>query len=313
MGAGRKQLRVSVVVPLFNEAHCLSEFFDRTCRALKTCKDYEIIFVDDGSTDQSWAILEAIHRNSKKGKVKLVRLTRNFGHQLAVVAGLKLARFEIVSIIDADLQDPPELITEMANLISSKVDIVYGQRIKRKGETFLKRFTANLFYKVFNSFSDFRIPLNTGDFRVVSKRVIEQVLQSSEPKQFLRGAFAYTGYNSYAFEYVRHRRFGGKTKYSYRKMFALASNAMFLFSDFPFRLFVKLSIWLMFFALTFSIWIIISALFEGFPQGWLSVFTLVLFLGSINFCFLAFLGKYILQILEISKARPAVYIDRIIK
>ena len=313
MDAGRKQLRISVVVPVFNEESCLSEFFDRTCKALKTCKDYEIIFVDDGSTDQSWAILEAIHKNSKKGKVKLVRLTRNFGHQLAVVAGLKLARFELVSIIDADLQDPPELIIKMAKLISNKVDIVYGQRIEREGETFLKRFTANLFYKVFNSLSDLRIPLDTGDFRVVSKRVIEQVLQSSEPKQFLRGAFAYTGYKSEAFEYVRHRRFGGTTKYSYKKMLTLASNAMFSFSDLPFRLFVKLSIWLVFFAATLGIWIIIGSLSQGFPQGWLSVFTLVLFLGSINFCFLAFLGKYILQILDISKSRPAVYVDKIIK
>ena len=313
MDTGCNQLRISVVVPLFNEAYCLSEFFDRTCRALKNCRDFEIIFIDDGSTDQSWEILEAIHKNSKKGKVKLVKLTRNFGHQLAVAAGLKIARFDIVSIIDADLQDPPELITEMAKLISSKVDIVYGQRIEREGEKFLKRFTANLFYRVFNSLSDLRIPLDTGDFRVVSKRVIEQVLQSSEPKQFLRGAFAYTGYNSEAFEYVRHRRFGGTTKYSYRKMLTLASNAIFSFSDLPFRIFVKLSIWLMLFAVTLSILIIISALFRGFPQGWLSVFTLVLFLGSINFCFLAFLGKYIMQILEISKSRPAVYIDRIIK
>ena len=123
----------------------------------------------------------------------MVRLTRNFGHQLAVVAGLKLARFEIISIIDADLQDPPELITEMAKLISSKVDIVYGQRIEREGEKFLKRFTANLFYRVFNSLSDLRIPLDTGDFRVVSKRVIEQVLQSSEPKHFLRGSEWFLG------------------------------------------------------------------------------------------------------------------------
>jgi dolichol-phosphate mannosyltransferase len=313
MSAGIKRLRVSVVVPLFNEEYCLIEFFDRTCKALKTCKDYEIIFVDDGSTDQSWAILEAIHKNSKKGKVKLIRLTRNFGHQLAVVAGLKLARFEIVSIIDADLQDPPELITKMAKLISNEVDIVYGQRIEREGETFLKKFTANLFYKMFNSLSDFRIPLNTGDFRVVSKRVIEQVLQSSEPKQFLRGAFAHTGYKSEAYEYVRHSRFGGTTKYSYRRMLTLALNAMFSFSDLPFRLFVKLSMLLMFFAVTLSIWTIFSSLAKGFPQGWLSVFTLVFFLGSINFCFLAFLGKYILQILEISKSKPAVYIDKIIK
>lgn len=313
MGSGYKQLKVSVVVPLFNEAACLAEFFERTCGTLKACEDYEIIFVDDGSTDQSWKILESIHNDSEKGKVKLIRLTRNFGHQLAVVAGLKIARFQIVAIIDADLQDPPELITEMANLISRNVDIVYGQRIEREGETFLKKSTANLFYRIFNSLSDFKIPLNTGDFRVVSKRVIEQVLQSSEPKQFLRGAFAYTGYNSVAFEYVRHKRFGGTTKYTYKKMLALASNAIFTFSDLPFRLFVKLSIWLFFFALVLSIWVIISAIFNGFPQGWLSVFTLLLFLGSINFCFLAFLGKYLLQILEISKSRPAVYIDRIIE
>jgi len=299
---------LSVVVPVFNEESCIQVFYEELVASLMEYSVYEIVFVDDGSSDRSWQILCGMA--AKDQRVKAIRLTRNFGHQIAVMAGLEKASCDAIAIIDADLQDPPSLIPEMHNLIHGEVDMVYGRRVVREGESIFKKLSAKLFYRIFRKLVPFEVPLDTGDFRIVSKRVRDQIVSMNEQDPFLRGLFALTGFGATPFDYVRNARFAGKSKYNLRRMFSLASNAVITFSDFPFRIFTKLSLFLLFVASIAGVWAIFLAITGDAISGWLSIFALVLFLGSLNIVFSAVIGTYLLQSLKASRARPRYFVSQ---
>lgn len=303
-------MRISLVIPVYNEQESLNEFFSRTQQAMSVFQDYELIFVDDGSRDDSWKIISSFGNVNEGNKVIGLKLTRNFGQQTAVFAGLKVARFEYIGIIDADLQDPPELLPAMCELVSSEIDIVYGKRISRDGETWFKRISAHAFYRILKILSSFEIPIDAGDFRVITKRVRDQVILFNEHSLFLRGLFAFTGYKAIPFSYSRMERFDGKSKYNLSKLIRIASDAILTFSEVPFKLFVKLGFILLALAIILSTWAIALALSDVSSPGWLSIFSLVLFLGSLNLCFTGLIGKFVIQALNASRSRPLYFIDK---
>jgi len=302
-----KALAFSLVVPVYNEEECIDRFLNETITALKSFQEWEIILVDDGSSDKSWSL---ISRHATKNKrVRGIRFTRNFGHQNAVLAGLRATRFNHIGIIDADLQDPPMLLPEMASRITDGIEIVYGKRLQRDGETYFKKISARVFYRIFQGLVPFPIPLDTGDFRVISRRACESVVSLNEQEPFLRGLFALTGLRAVPFEYSRNPRFSGKSNYSFSKMLRFAINAIFAFSEVPYKLFMKLGMWSFFTALIFGISAIIYAIVGESVSGWLSIFALVLFFGSLNAVFTALVGAYVIKGLDIVRSRPTYFIS----
>ena len=210
--------KISVVVPMYFEEEVANECYNRTKKTLNTLEnyEYEIIFVNDGSKDQTLPILENIAKNDNN--VKILSFSRNFGHQAAVTAGLKYTTGDVVAIMDADLQDPPEVIAEMIKLWEQGNEVIYAKRKSREGESKFKLFTAKMFYKVLNGLSDVEIPKDTGDFRLADRKVIDVINSLPEHNKFLRGLFSWVGFKQIPIEYERKERFAGKTKYPLKKM-----------------------------------------------------------------------------------------------
>ena len=215
--------KISVVIPMYFEEEVAQECYERTKKVLESLKKYEheIVFVNDGSTDKTLEILENIA--SKDKRVKVISFSRNFGHQAAVTAGLKYTTGDAIAIMDADLQDPPEEITNMVTLWEEGNDVIYAQRKSREGETKFKLLTAKMFYKILNNLSDVEIPKDTGDFRLADRKVIEVINSLPEHNKFLRGLFSWVGFKQVPLAYERKERFAGKTKYPLKKMLKLAS------------------------------------------------------------------------------------------
>jgi dolichol-phosphate mannosyltransferase len=303
-------MKISVIAPAMNEEDGISEFIYRTSKSCESFKDYELIIVDDGSTDGTWNLIEKI--SLQNSKIKGIKLTRNFGHQFAVLAGISHSKFEVICVIDADLQDPPELIFEMAQTLESGFDIIYGKRITRNGESALKKLTAKLFYWLMSKLTPIDMPQDVGDFRVVTKRAAQAVLNMNEPEPFLRGLFALTGYRAKEFLYVREQRFAGKTKYPFSKMIKFASNAFFSFSDLPYKLFVRFTIFLLTLSLVISCYALVLAVINETSPGWLSLFSSIIFFGSLNMLFLTLLGRYINLTLKTIQNRPKWVIQKTI-
>lgn len=301
---------ISLVVPVMNESECIDVFIAESLVALENFKKWEIIFVDDGSTDDSWIKISKHAKGNKN--IKAIRFTRNFGHQIAVMAGLTRSNNELVAIIDADLQDPPSLLPFMSELINEEVDIVYGRRIERVGETWFKRISARIFYRVFQRLVPFSIPLDTGDFRVVSKRAKNEIISLFEQEPFLRGLFAFTGFRSVPYDYQRQPRFAGRSNYTFSKMLKLAFDAVVSFSEVPYKVFAKLGLTLFAFAFLFGVSAIGYALFVESSAGWISIFALVLFFGSLNILFTALIGLYVIKSLHAARRRPTYFINRVI-
>lgn len=224
---------LSLIVPAFNEEAVLAQSFAQMDAAMAALKgyEYEIIYVDDGSRDGTWAGLKALAKEHKK--VRALRFSRNFGHQLAVTAGMDAAQGDALVVIDMDLQDPPAVIGELVKAWEQGADIAYGQRVRREGETIFKRFTAWCYYRLLSSMSAWPIPLDTGDFRLLDRAVADGFLRMREHDRFLRGMSAWMGYNAVAVPYVRHERAAGSTKYSFRKMLRLALAGILGFSTRP--------------------------------------------------------------------------------
>lgn len=298
---------ISLVVPVFNESECIDTFISETIPVLGQFKNWEIILVDDGSTDDSWSKISKHALNNSN--IKAIRFTRNFGHQVAVMAGLKRSNKDLVAIIDADLQDPPYLLPLMSELLKDGVDIVYGRRVDRIGETWFKRISARIFYRIFQKLVPFDIPLDTGDFRIVTKRVKEEIVSLFEQEPFLRGLFAFTGYKSLPYDYQRQPRFAGKSNYTFSKMLKLATSAIISFSETPYRVFAKLSLILFSFAFAFGFLAILYAFVVESSAGWISLFALVLFFGSLNILFTALIGLYVIKALNASRGRPNYFIE----
>ena len=228
--------KISVIVPMYNEELVIEECYKRLKENITKLKkyDYELIFINDGSKDKT---LEKIKELAKQDtNLKIVSFSRNFGHQAAVTAGLKEVTGDAIVIIDADLQDPPESIPDMVKLWEAGNEVIYGKRKSRKGESHFKLFTAKMFYKTLNALSDVEIPQDTGDFRLVDRKVVDTINKLPEHNKFLRGLFGWVGYKQIPYEYERQERFAGKTKYPLNKMLKLASDGIISFSTKPLKL-----------------------------------------------------------------------------
>lgn len=298
--------KISLVIPMYYEEEVAEQCYKRVKTVLTGMENYdgEIVFVNDGSQDRTQEILEEIAAEDKS--VKVISFARNFGHQCAVSAGLKYVTGDVVCIIDADLQDPPELIPEMVKKWEEGYEVIYGKRKTRKGESFFKLFTAKTFYKVLNYFSDVDIPKDTGDFRVVDKKVVDTINSMPEHNRFLRGMFSWAGYKQYAFEYERQERFAGQTKYPLKKMLKLASDGIVGFSKKPLELIgllggicLLLSLGLLVYAIVAFACRITS--FGG--ETALILFGLSFFTG-ISLFSLRIVGGYVGRIYDESKGRP---------
>lgn len=306
--------KISIVIPMYFEEDSVNECYTRTSNVLNYLKqyNYEIIFVNDGSKDRTLELLEDIA--STDNKVKIISLSRNFGHQAAVTAGLKYTTGDAVVIMDADMQDPPETIIEMINLWEQGNDVIYAKRKSRKGETIFKLFTAKMFYKILNGLSDVDIPKNTGDFRLADKKVIDVINSLPEHNKFLRGLFSWVGFKQVPLEYERKERFAGKTKYPLKKMLKLASDGITSFSTKPLKLLGVLggfSILLSFIILIYSL-ISYFLKLNNLTAGWTSLMVTITFFSGIQLLSIWLISEYIGKIYDESKGRPEYIIDKTI-
>jgi glycosyltransferase involved in cell wall biosynthesis len=301
------------VVPCFNEEEVLPEFFRRMLVACETCQlaRYEIVLVDDGSSDNTWQVITSLHQKNKH--VVGLRLLRNHGHQLAVTAGLAHARGAYVLLIDADLQDPPELLSDMLREARSGADVVYGRRIQRQGETMFKKLSAKGFYRLLSMLTDVKIHQDTGDFRLMNRKIVDILREMPERQRFIRGMISWIGGRQVELPYVREARLAGTTKYPLRKMVALATDAITGFSAAPLRL----ALWLSLAGGSFSLLILAYAmsawLLKQTVPGWTSIVGAVAFFGSLQLLVLGIIGEYLGRLFAEQKRRPMFLIDQLIR
>lgn len=303
---------LSIVVPCFNEAPCLHELHRRLAAAATAAvgADWEIVLVNDGSTDGSWAQMRAMAEAD--GRVAAVNLSRNHGHQLALTAGLDLARGAHVLIIDADLQDPPELLPDMlATMAREDADVVYAVRRRREGETAAKRWTARLFYRALARLTDTRIPVDTGDFRLMRRRALDAFLAMPEQARFIRGMVAWIGFRQVPFLYDRDARHAGETKYPFRKMFRLATDAITGFSTAPLRWASHAGLLLVAASALLLLYILWGWLRGDTVEGWTSLMLVVVGLGAVQMFVLGMIGEYLGRLYIESKRRPLYIVSEI--
>ena len=304
--------KISVVVPMYFEEEVANECYNRTKKTLNTLEnyEYEIIFVNDGSKDQTLPILENIAKNDNN--VKILSFSRNFGHQAAVTAGLKYTTGDVVAIMDADLQDPPEVIAEMIKLWEQGNEVIYAKRKSREGESKFKLFTAKMFYKLLNGLSDVEIPKDTGDFRLADRKVIDVINSLPEHNKFLRGLFSWVGFKQIPIEYERKERFAGKTKYPLKKMLKLASDGITSFSTKPLKILGALGLISVIASIIILIYALISYIFNlnQLTAGWTSIMVTVTFLGGMQLLSIWLISEYIGKIYDESKGRPEYIIDK---
>ncbi len=300
---------LSIVVPLYNEESNVSPLLDRIVKVVERldgAPSYEIILVNDGSTDRT---LERIRDELARRKhIVLVNLSRNFGHQLAASAGMDIAQGDAVILMDGDLQDPPELVAEFVAKWREGYDVVYAVRRTRKGESPFKLFTARLFYRIIRRLTKVSIPVDTGDFRLMSRRVVDALNRSPERHRFLRGMVSWVGYNQVGITYDRDERYSGSTKYPLTKMFRFAIDGITSFSDVPLRFASYLGFISSAVAFVYALIVIAYKLFSlnppGYTPGWASTIVAVLFLGGVQLISLGILGEYIGRIYDEVKGRP---------
>ena len=305
--------KVSVIVPMYYEEEVAEECYKRLKKVLEGLSEkylYEIIFINDGSKDKTLNILENIAQDNKN--VKVISFSRNFGHQCAVTAGLKYITGDAIVIIDADLQDPPELIPEMLKLWEDGNEVIYGKRKSREGESKFKLLTASMFYKTLNALSDVEIPKDTGDFRLVDRKVVEVINSLPEHNKFLRGLFSWVGFKQIPFEYERKERVAGKTKYPLSKMLKLAQDGIFSFSTKPLRIVGTMGIISILIPIIILIYAILSYIFNwnDLASGWTSMMVTMTFLGGMILISLWMIGEYVGRIYDETKRRPEYIIER---
>lgn len=269
----------------------------------QTKQSYELIFVNDGSTDTTAAIIREFIAKDKN--VKLIDLSRNFGHQIAISAGMDSASGDAIVIIDADLQDPPEVILQMIEKWKEGYEVVYGKRIKRKGESFFKNITAKLYYRLLKQMTSVDIPVDTGDFRLIDKKVREVFLTLTEKNRYVRGLISWAGFKQTAVEYVRDERFAGTTKYPLKKMIKFALDGITSFSNKPLKLAIYTGMALSALSFIYLLVVVIQKLFTYTTIiGWASIIAVNLFFNGIILMFLGIIGEYIGRIYEEAKNRP---------
>ena len=306
---------LSIIVPCYNEEAVIEEFYSRTKATLSTINEcYHIIFINDGSIDNTKSILNFIAARDEH--VEIIHFSRNFGHQPAVAAGLNNCNTDLAVIIDADLQDPPELIPDLIKVYNKeKANVVYCVRKKRRGESIFKKITASLFYKTMNNLSEVQFPRDTGDFRLIDQKVIKSFNDLKERGKYIRGLIAWLGFKQISFYYDRDVRFAGKTKYPLRKMLSFAKIAILYFSKKPLKIAVSLGILAFLIGICYAVWVWIGH-WLGFTHaqtGWTSIVILIIFFGGIQLLTIGVLGEYIGVLFDEVKGRPEYIIDEVIR
>jgi polyisoprenyl-phosphate glycosyltransferase len=303
------QPTVSVVVPAYNEAAVLECFHQRLARALVDIKSWEVVYVDDGSTDTTLSVLEALRRSDER--VAVVGLSRNFGKEIAVTAGLDHAVGDAVVVLDADLQDPPELIPELVTCWRAGFDMVYAKRRTRAGDSWLKRGTAMGFYRLMQRMGDLKIPEDTGDFRLMSRRALDAVRQMREQHRLMKGLFAWVGYPTTYVLYDREPRCAGVSKLSYWKLWNLAIEGITGFTVMPLKLATYVGLAVALLSAVYAAQVIVKTLIIGNPvAGYPSLMTVVLFLGGVQLMFLGVIGEYLGRVFNETKQRPLYLVER---
>lgn len=310
----RRSLRpfISVVVPCYNEEESLPELYRRVAKVLDGCTDrWELVLANDGSRDKTADVMRDLVE--KDPRVRAVDLARNFGHQLCLTAGLDHARGEVVLMIDADLQDPPELLPRMLERWRAGADVVYAVRKKRKGESLFKKLTAAVFYRLLLSMTKIAIPVDTGDFRLIDRKALDAVLSIRETNRFLRGLFTWIGFRQEPIYYVRQERFAGETKYPLKKMIRFAIDGMTSFSAVP----LQFAMWLGLIVASGAFLYGLRVLWQGMQghtvPGWASTTVSVLFLGGVQLFTIGLLGEYIGRIFDEVKRRPLYLVREVIE
>jgi dolichol-phosphate mannosyltransferase len=298
----------SFIIPIFNEAETLSELTRRMQLLLNrlsssaTDETSEVILIDDGSRDQSFELMKQIAE--KDSRFKLLQLSRNFGHQVAITAGMDEASGRAIVILDADLQDPPEVIEQMIQKWREGYEHVYAIRKSRAGETFFKKWTARVYYRLLKKLSQIEIPLDSGDFRLVDRQALDAFLQMREKHRFVRGMMMWVGFRQTAIEYERQERFAGETKYPFKKMLQLALDGILSFSQVPLRFVLQMGLLISFLSIVLILYGIVQYFLGHTLPGWASLFTVVSFFGGIQLVVLGMLGEYLGRIHEEVKQRP---------
>ncbi|HDX9639357.1 MULTISPECIES: glycosyltransferase family 2 protein [Bacillus] len=298
------QKLISVVVPMYFEEEVAQECYNRLKSVmLQNDINYEFVFVNDGSTDRTMEILSEIAANDYR--TKIVNFARNFGHQVAVTAGIAAAKGDAIVIIDADLQDPPEVIPELIAKWEEGYEVVYAKRKQRKGETWFKLLTAKYFYKFLNYMSDIDIPKDTGDFRIIDRKVADVFNQMTERNRFIRGMMSWVGFRQTYVEYERDERFAGETKYPLKKMIKFASDGIIAFSTKPLRIVMTLGLLSVLVSIIVLLYTItVKIIGSGTQTGWASIMVAITFFSGIQLLGLGIVGQYIARIYDESKNRP---------
>ena len=305
--------RLSVVVPCHNEAKGLTELHRRLTAVCKACRgeNYEIVFINDGSWDGTLSVLALLAENDSN--VVVLNLARNYGHQIAISAGLQNCDGDRILLIDADLQNPPELLPQMMSLMDEGADVVYGQRRSRRGEPWLRKIAMRLYYRMLRRLVDINIPLDTGDFRLITRRVLNVLNAMPEQHRFIRGMVSWIGLKQVPLVYDRDPRFAGESSYPFRKLMHLAMDGVTGFSVMPLRLASYFGVITGVIGMTMLIYSVGGWLFANAPVGWASQTSIILVLGSGQLIVLGILGEYLGRLYIESKRRPIYLIERIIK
>jgi dolichol-phosphate mannosyltransferase len=303
---------LSVVAPVCNEVEVVDAFYERVRAAVAPLGPFELILVDDGSTDGSWDRLLAVA--AKDPAVRLVRLSRNFGHQPALTAGLDAARGEAVVTIDSDLQDPPELIPELVLRWRDGYDVVYAVRQERDGERRWRLAGIGLYYRLLRRIAGTDIPEQVGDYRLLSRRAVDSLARMPERARFLRGMSRWIGFRQIGVPYRRDARYAGRTKYPLRKLMRLGMDGILSFSTLPLKLVSLLGFLLVVFCMGVLAWSVFVWLFESHrPKGWTSLIAVVLLLGGVQLLSLGIIGQYVARIFDEAKQRPLYLVDEVVE
>lgn len=303
---------ISIVAPAYNEEDVIEKFYLRITKILSALSEYnyEICIVNDGSEDNTVKICHRLLDNDPH--ISFLSLSRNFGHEIAVAAGLDYAKGDIIILMDIDLQDPPEIIPQMIDKYEEGYDIVNAKRKSREGETWLKKFTAEMFYKVFSASSGkVRMPKNVGNFRLIFRRVVNAFKELRETHRFARGLFCWVGFPTIEIEFEREARAAGKTKYNYKTMINYAIEGLTSFTTAPLRWAAYIGIITAIFAILYMIYVFWMAITKdpNLQKGWSSMMIVLLFFGSLQMIFLGIIGEYLGRIFDETKNRPLYYIE----
>jgi dolichol-phosphate mannosyltransferase len=310
-------LSLTIITPVFNEEGNLQVLFERLEKIRKKLNlekkiSTNYIFINDGSKDNSLKILEDLANNFSH--LKIISFSRNFGHQHAISAGMQFSNSNFIVIIDSDLQDPPELIPEMIELSTTgNYEVIYAQRKLRKGETFFKKLTAKIFYKIFNILCGINIPADVGDFRLITKKVLDEFKKCKEKHKFIRGLIPWLGFKSAPIVYERNERNSGKTNYSLSKMIKFALDGILSFSSTPISYITRFGIFFILVSLLYASYILYQRFFlNNLVPGFAAILIFTIFFGGFNLFFLGIIGQYIARIFEQTKNRPEYIIEKMI-